>query len=71
MGRMMRIVYGSTPSGCCATIATAREGASVILLEPTHQRSSSIFGVILEVCYYVHYVFTYIARFEDLAYYQH
>lgn len=29
------IVYGSTPGGCCAAIAAAREGASVILLEPT------------------------------------
>ncbi|MCB1095104.1 MAG: FAD-dependent oxidoreductase [Verrucomicrobiae bacterium] len=30
------IVYGSTPGGFCAAIAAAREGASVILLEPTH-----------------------------------
>jgi hypothetical protein len=30
------IVYGSTPGGYCAAIAAAREGASVILLEPTH-----------------------------------
>ncbi|MEI9895333.1 MAG: FAD-dependent oxidoreductase [Chthoniobacter sp.] len=29
------IVYGATPSGCCAAIAAAREGESVILLEPT------------------------------------
>ncbi len=29
------IVYGSTPGGFCASIAAAREGASVILLEPT------------------------------------
>ena len=29
------IVYGATPGGCCAAIAAAREGASVILLEPT------------------------------------
>ncbi len=29
------IVYGSTPSGFCAAIAAAREGASVILLEPS------------------------------------
>ena len=29
------IVYGSTPGGCCAAIAAAREGISVILLEPT------------------------------------
>ena len=29
------IVYGSTPGGFCAAIAVAREGASVILLEPT------------------------------------
>ena len=29
------IVYGSTPSGFCAAIAASREGASVILLEPT------------------------------------
>ena len=29
------LVYGSTPGGCCAAIAAAREGASVILLEPT------------------------------------
>jgi hypothetical protein len=31
------IVYGSTPGGFCAAIAAAREGASVILLEPTDQ----------------------------------
>jgi hypothetical protein len=29
------LVYGSTPGGFCAAIAAAREGASVILLEPT------------------------------------
>ncbi len=29
------IVYGSTPGGFCSAIAAAREGASVILLEPT------------------------------------
>lgn len=29
------IVYGSTPGGYCAAIAAAREGATVILLEPT------------------------------------
>jgi hypothetical protein len=29
------IVYGATPGGCCAAIAAAREGTSVILLEPT------------------------------------
>jgi len=29
------IVYGSTPAGFCAAIGAAREGASVILLEPT------------------------------------
>ncbi|MCB1202769.1 MAG: FAD-dependent oxidoreductase [Verrucomicrobiae bacterium] len=29
------IVYGSTPGGFCAAIAAAREGASVILVEPT------------------------------------
>lgn len=29
------IVYGSTPGGFCAAIAAAREGGSVILLEPT------------------------------------
>ncbi len=29
------IVYGSTPGGYCAAIAAAREGAFVILLEPT------------------------------------
>ncbi len=29
------IVYGSTPGGVCAAIGAAREGASVILLEPT------------------------------------
>lgn len=29
------IVYGSTPGGFCAAIAAAREGASVILIEPT------------------------------------
>lgn len=29
------IVYGSTPGGVCAAIAAAREGVSVILIEPT------------------------------------
>lgn len=29
------LVYGSTPGGFCAAIAAAREGASVLLLEPT------------------------------------
>lgn len=29
------IVYGATPGGCCAAITAAREGVSVILLEPT------------------------------------
>ena len=29
------IVYGPTPGGFCAAIAAAREGASVLLLEPT------------------------------------
>ncbi len=29
------IVYGATPGGFCAAIAAAREGASVILWEPT------------------------------------
>ena len=29
------IVYGSTPGGFCAAIAAAREGASVVLLEPS------------------------------------
>ncbi len=29
------IVYGSTPGGFCAAIAAAREGASVVLIEPT------------------------------------
>ncbi len=29
------VVYGATPGGFCAAIAAAREGASVILLEPT------------------------------------
>ncbi len=29
------IVYGGTPGGFCASIAAAREGASVVLLEPT------------------------------------
>jgi hypothetical protein len=29
------IVYGATPGGFCAAIAAAREGASVVVLEPT------------------------------------
>jgi hypothetical protein len=29
------VVYGSTPGGICAAIAAAREGVSVILIEPT------------------------------------
>ncbi len=29
------VVYGATPGGCCAAIAAAREGARVVLLEPT------------------------------------
>src|SRR6187549_3586314 len=28
-------VYGATPAGICAAIGAAREGASVVLLEPT------------------------------------
>jgi len=34
-GKADVIVYGATPGGCCAAIAASREGASVILLEPT------------------------------------
>ena len=30
------LVYGSTPGGFCAAIAAARQGASVLLLEPTN-----------------------------------
>ncbi len=30
------IVYGATPGGFCAAVAAAREGASVVLLEPTN-----------------------------------
>jgi len=30
------LVYGSTPAGFCAAIAAAREGSSVILIEPTN-----------------------------------
>lgn len=30
------IVYGATPGGFCAAIAAAREGVSVVLLEPTN-----------------------------------
>lgn len=30
------LVYGSTPGGFCAAIAAAREGASVVLVEPTN-----------------------------------
>jgi hypothetical protein len=29
------LVYGATPGGCCAAVAAAREGAKVILLEPS------------------------------------
>jgi hypothetical protein len=29
------LVYGATPGGCCAAIAAAREGARVLLVEPT------------------------------------
>ena len=29
------LVYGATPGGCCAAIAAAREGATVLLVEPT------------------------------------
>lgn len=38
------IVYGSTPGGFCAAIAAAREGASVILLEPTDHVGGMITG---------------------------
>ncbi len=34
-GEAQVIVYGATPGGFCAAIAAAREGASVLLLEPT------------------------------------
>jgi hypothetical protein len=30
------VVYGSTPGGVCAAIAAAREGAKVVLVEPTN-----------------------------------
>src|ERR1700742_2124409 len=30
------IVYGATPAGVCAAVGAAREGAKVILLEPTN-----------------------------------
>ena len=33
--RTQVIVYGATPGGFCAAIAAAREGAEVVLLEPT------------------------------------
>src|SRR6187397_624960 len=29
------VVYGATPAGFCAAVGAAREGASVILVEPT------------------------------------
>ncbi len=35
--RTQVIVYGATPGGFCAAIAAAREGAEVVLLEPTDQ----------------------------------
>ena len=38
------VVYGSTPGGFCAAIAAAREGASVILLEPTKHVGGVITG---------------------------
>src|SRR6056297_3172921 len=38
------VVYGSTPGGFCAAIAAAREGASVILLEPTDHVGGMITG---------------------------
>jgi hypothetical protein len=38
------IVHGSTPGGFCAAIAAAREGASVILLEPTEHVGGLITG---------------------------
>ncbi|MEO0452507.1 MAG: FAD-dependent oxidoreductase [Verrucomicrobiota bacterium] len=38
------IVYGSTPGGFCAAIAAAREGASVILLEPTNHVGGLVTG---------------------------
>jgi len=38
------VVYGSTPGGFCAAIAAAREGASVILLEPTDHIGAMLTG---------------------------
>ena len=38
------IVYGATPGGFCAAIAAAREGASVLLLEPTGHVGGLITG---------------------------
>ncbi|QDT37750.1 ribulose-1,5-biphosphate synthetase [Stratiformator vulcanicus] len=38
------VVYGATPGGFCAAIAAAREGASVILLEPTDHIGGMITG---------------------------
>lgn len=38
------VVYGATPGGFCAAIAAAREGAAVILLEPTDHVGGLITG---------------------------
>jgi hypothetical protein len=38
------IVYGATPGGFCAAISAAREGASVILLEPSDHIGGHITG---------------------------
>jgi ribulose 1,5-bisphosphate synthetase/thiazole synthase len=43
------IVYGATPGGFCAAIAAAREGASVMLLEPTaHVGGVNTGGLVLQ-----------------------
>jgi hypothetical protein len=38
------VVYGSTPGGVCAAIAAAREGVSVILIEPTDHVGAMMTG---------------------------
>jgi len=41
------LVYGATPSGIMAATAAAREGVSVLLIEPSHHLGGMVTGYLL------------------------